>query len=56
MPLEEILVDGDVLDRHEPAPGLVLGDASTSGDGIAVAEPVDGGRWMLIEALMTRNS
>ena len=42
MPLEEILVDGDVLDRLDPPPGLVLGDGVNQRRGIAVAEAVEG--------------
>ena len=44
MPLKEIFVDGDVLDRHDPAAGLMLGDGVDQRRGIAIAEPVDGGR------------
>ena len=42
MSLEEVLVDGDVLDRLDPPPGLVLGDGVDERRRIAVAEAVDG--------------
>jgi hypothetical protein len=41
MPLEEILVDRDVLDRHQPLPRLVLGDRVDEERGKAVGEPID---------------
>ena len=43
MPLEEIFVDGDVLDGLDPPPRLVLGDGVNQRRGIAVAEPVERG-------------
>ena len=51
MSLEELFVDGDVLDRDEPPAGLVLGDRVDEQRRIPVAEPVeedgdvDGGHW-----------
>ena len=41
MSLEEIFVDGDVLDGHEPLARLVLGDRIDERRRIPVAEPVD---------------
>ena len=49
MPLEEILVDRDVLDGHDPAPGLVLGDRVDERRRIAIAEPVDGGGMLMTD-------
>jgi hypothetical protein len=42
MPLEKILVDGDVLDRHQPLPRLVLGDGVDEERGKAVGETFEG--------------
>ena len=42
VPLEEIFVDGDVLDGDEPLAGLVLGDRVDERRRVPVAEPVDG--------------
>ncbi len=41
MPLEEVLVDGDVLNGLDPASGLVLGNGVDQRRGIAVTEPID---------------
>ena len=41
MPLEELFVDGDVLDRDEPPARLVLGDRVNEHGRIPVAEPVE---------------
>ena len=39
--LEELLVDGDVLDRDEPPARLVLGDRVDEQRRIPVAQPVE---------------
>ena len=41
MPLEELLVDGDVLHGHQPVPWLVLGHRVDEERWIAIAEAVD---------------
>ena len=41
MSLEELFVDGDVLDRDEPPAGVVLGDRVHEQRRIPVAEPVE---------------
>jgi hypothetical protein len=43
MPLEKILVDGDVLDGLDAAAGLMLGDGIDQWRRVAEAEPVQGG-------------
>jgi hypothetical protein len=40
--LEEVLVDGDVLDGLDPPPRLVLGNGVNQRRGIAIAETVEG--------------
>ena len=42
MPLEELFVDGDVLDRHDPPTGLLLGDVVHEKRGIPGGETLDG--------------
>jgi len=48
MSLEEIFVDGDVLERHQPLPRLVLGDRVDEERGKAVGEAFDyvGSPWV----------
>src|SRR5262245_31543562 len=41
MTLEEFFVDGDVLDRDDPPPRLVLGDRVDEDGRIPVTEPVE---------------
>ena len=41
MTLEKILVDGDVLDRDQPPPRLMLGDTVDKERGKAVREAVE---------------
>ena len=41
VPLKELLADGDVLDRHEPDAGLVLGDGVEQERGIAVVDAIE---------------
>src|SRR6185369_4959864 len=41
MALEELLVDGDVLDGDEPASGIVLDNRVNQRGGVPVAEAVD---------------
>jgi hypothetical protein len=39
--LEKLFVDGDVLERHQPLPRLVLGDPVDEERGKAVDETID---------------
>ena len=41
VPLEELFVDGDVLDRHDPASRLVLDDVIYEKRWVAIGEPVE---------------
>ena len=41
MPLEELLVDGDILDGDDPGARLVLDHTVDEQRGIAITEPVE---------------